>query len=47
MSNEELSCYICGIIDIGKDKFIDGITIPNYDEDSICKWLQSEVSDGN
>jgi regulator of replication initiation timing len=47
MSDGELSEYICGIIDIGKDKFINGITIPNYDENSIFEWLNSEVENGN
>lgn len=44
MTDTELSEYICGIIDIGKDKFINGITIPNYDENSIYEWLKSEVA---
>jgi chromosome segregation ATPase len=47
MSDGELSEYICGIIDIGKYKFINGITIPNYDENSIFEWLNSEVENGN
>jgi predicted subunit of tRNA(5-methylaminomethyl-2-thiouridylate) methyltransferase len=47
MNDKELAEYICGIIDIGKDKFINGITIPNYDENSIYEWLQSEVENGN
>ena len=43
MTDTELSEYICGIIDIGKDKFINGIIIPNYDKNSINEWLNSEV----
>ena len=46
MSVEEMAHFICGIYDdyICKyDKFICGITIPNYDEGGIKQWLESEV----
>ncbi len=53
MSVEELAEFICGIYDDYDDiqrtfcyKFINGIEIPDYDEDKIKDWLNSEVDDG-
>jgi hypothetical protein len=46
MTIDEMSEFICGIYDddvCKYDKFICGITIPNYDEDGIKNWLESEV----
>ncbi len=53
MSIEEMAEFICGIYDDYDDtqrtmcyKFINGIEIPDYDEDRIKEWLNSEVEDG-
>ena len=51
MSIEEMASFICGICDDYDDlptrtmcyKFINGVEIPDYDEDSIKQWLESEA----
>lgn len=45
MSVEGIAEFICGIHDEYEDnaKFINGITIPEYDEYSIKEWLESEA----
>lgn len=55
MSIDELAMFISGIYDyeyespvyneVESGKHICGDFIPNYDEDSIKKWLESEVSE--
>ena len=43
---DQMAEFICGIYDDDTckyDKFICGITIPNYDEGSVKQWLESEV----
>ena len=55
MSIEELARFICGIYDYEYDspvynetengKHICGDFIPDYDEDSIKLWLESEVTE--
>lgn len=42
MSDEELSEFLCGVFDEDDSdaKYIDGVTIPDYDEESILWWLQ-------
>lgn len=49
MSVDEMENFICGICDDDTfkfDKVIDGVRIPNYDEGSIKKWLESEADNG-
>lgn len=45
MSVDELADFICGIYDEEDDdaKFINGITIPYYNENDIKEWLDREV----
>ncbi len=46
MSVEEMAEFICSIYDDDVDicnKNIAGYTIPDYDEDSIGEWLNSEA----
>lgn len=48
MSVEELAEFICSIYDDNDtpylaDKQIEGYSIPDYDEDRIREWLESEV----
>ncbi len=52
MSVEELAEFICGIFNENetltgyfKDKFINGITIPDYDEEKIKEWLEMEAEE--
>ncbi len=53
MSDEELAEFLCGVYDDENcgayqdecGKFINGITIINYDQDKILEWLESEVDD--
>ena len=45
MSVEEMAEFICSIYDDTWDKCIEGYTIPNYDEDNIGCWLNSEVEE--
>jgi hypothetical protein len=53
MSDEELAEFLCGVYDeencgVYQDecgKFINGITIIDYDQDKILEWLMSEVDD--
>ena len=47
MSVEKLAEFICGIYDEDEDnaKFINGITIPCYNEDDIKEWLEREVEE--
>ena len=47
MSVDEMASFICGIYDeeycdMGS-KFICGFVIPNYDEESVKEWLESEA----
>ena len=47
MSVDEMASFICGIYDeeycdMGS-KFICGFVIPNYDEESVKLWLESEA----
>ena len=43
---EELAEFICGIYgEEDGSKFINGITIPNFDEDAIQAWLKREVDE--
>lgn len=48
MSVEEMAEFICSIFDENEkpytaDKFINGYTIPDYDEYKIAEWLNEEV----
>lgn len=45
MSVSELASFICSIYDEdeGAAKFIEGVVIPNFDEDRIQDWLDKEV----
>ncbi len=43
MSIEEMASFICGIFDGWDEKFICGDIVPDYDEDNIKEWLESEV----
>ena len=45
MTVDEMSTFICGIYDNDEDlgKFINGEIVPEYGEDGILKWLESEV----
>lgn len=43
MSVEEMAAFICSIYDDTWDKCIEGYMIPNYDEDNIGYWLNSEA----
>jgi hypothetical protein len=53
MSDEELAEFLCNVYDEENcgayqdecGKFIDGITIIDYDQDKILEWLESEVVD--
>lgn len=46
MSAEEIAEFICSIYDVDVwNKSIEGYMIPNYDEDSIGCWLNSEVEE--
>ena len=48
MSVKEMAEFICSIYDDDVDicnKKIAGYTIPDYDEDSIGEWLNSEVEE--
>lgn len=46
MTIDEMEKFICSIYDDDTckfDKVIGGVTISNYDEGNIKKWLESEV----
>ncbi len=45
MSVEEMAEFICSIYDKNWSKHIEGYIIPNYDEDNIGWWLNSEVEE--
>ena len=45
MSVEEMAEFICSIYGDTWDKRIEGYIIPNYDEDNIGWWLNSEVEE--
>ena len=45
MSVEEMAEFICSIYGDTWDKRIEGYMIPNYDEDNIGYWLNSEVEE--
>ena len=48
MSDEELAEFLCEVYDDDEScgKFINGIVIPYYCENSIKEWLQAEVKEG-
>ena len=46
MTIDEIEKFICSIYDDDTckfDKVIGGVTIPNYDEGNVKKWLESEA----
>ena len=48
MSDEELAEFLCGVYDDGEyeyDKFICGVIIPYYNEDSIKEWLKQPADE--
>lgn len=50
MSVEDMAEFICSIFDENEkpytaDKFINGDTIPDYDEYKIAEWLNEEVEE--
>jgi prepilin-type processing-associated H-X9-DG protein len=50
MNVQELAEFICSIYDDNQqpytaDKNIEGYTIPDYDEDKIKQWLETEVEE--
>jgi hypothetical protein len=45
MSVEKLAEFICGIYDMGENKFINGTLIDCYSNFDIQEWLEREVED--
>lgn len=44
MDITELAQFICGIYDeLYGEKYIDGVIIPDYDEDAIREWLEQKA----
>lgn len=43
MSLQELSEFICLIYDTYHGKSIEGVVIPDYNEDTVAEWLDTEV----